>query len=294
MRLKAELWDKIQYLFRNYYDRMMHSAIYLDGALDREKFVKAVGISLEKIPVLRSRYVANKIKPYWITEEGDFTDLAVRFSETEDLEADLDKFLTGRFESSKAPQIRINVFRHKGKDTLAFLINHQCFDGGDFKQYLYSLAEIYNDLIGGGSGDVEIKSGTRANSQVYSSMTDEDSRAARKMYKNVSKTRDMVSFPFTEDNEHSKPMIVRNKLDSASFDRMKEYGRKYNSTLNDVLLAAYFRSLHKLVNMELGQRITIPCMIDLRRHIEGGETQGFTNLTCLFPCTIDSVGKGKK
>ena len=25
---KAEMWDKMQYLFRNYYDRMMHGVLY--------------------------------------------------------------------------------------------------------------------------------------------------------------------------------------------------------------------------------------------------------------------------
>ena len=33
-RLKAQMWDKMQYLFRNYYDRMLHVRIDFDGMLD--------------------------------------------------------------------------------------------------------------------------------------------------------------------------------------------------------------------------------------------------------------------
>lgn len=34
--LRAEMWDKMQYLFRNYYDRMMHCALYYDGVVDAD------------------------------------------------------------------------------------------------------------------------------------------------------------------------------------------------------------------------------------------------------------------
>ena len=33
-KLKAEIWDKVQYIFRNYYDRMVHAALYFDGVLN--------------------------------------------------------------------------------------------------------------------------------------------------------------------------------------------------------------------------------------------------------------------
>ena len=33
-KIKAELWDKMQYLFRNYYDRMVHAVLYYDGLID--------------------------------------------------------------------------------------------------------------------------------------------------------------------------------------------------------------------------------------------------------------------
>ena len=33
-RLKAQLWDKTQFLLSNFYDRMMHYAIFYEGSLD--------------------------------------------------------------------------------------------------------------------------------------------------------------------------------------------------------------------------------------------------------------------
>ncbi len=34
--IKAEMWDKMQYLFRNYYDRMVHATLTFDGLLDAD------------------------------------------------------------------------------------------------------------------------------------------------------------------------------------------------------------------------------------------------------------------
>ena len=39
--LKAEMWDKMQYLFRNYYDRMMHCVLYYDGPVDEDALRRA-------------------------------------------------------------------------------------------------------------------------------------------------------------------------------------------------------------------------------------------------------------
>ena len=51
-RLKAEMWDKMQYLFRNYYDRMVHCVIYFDGELDINILKQCLIFINEKNPVL--------------------------------------------------------------------------------------------------------------------------------------------------------------------------------------------------------------------------------------------------
>ena len=50
--LKAEMWDKMQYLFRNYYDRMMHCVLYYDGEIDEDALVKALEFQISRVPVL--------------------------------------------------------------------------------------------------------------------------------------------------------------------------------------------------------------------------------------------------
>ena len=43
-RFPAEMWDKMQYILRNYYDGTMHSAFYYDGTLDEKTYCWYQGI----------------------------------------------------------------------------------------------------------------------------------------------------------------------------------------------------------------------------------------------------------
>ena len=70
-RLKAQMWDKMQYLFRNYYDRMLHVRIDFDGMLDIAALKEAYNYMLERVPVLHSRFHNNFIKPYWSVKKID-------------------------------------------------------------------------------------------------------------------------------------------------------------------------------------------------------------------------------
>ena len=67
--LKAELWDKMQYMFRNYYDRMVHCVHYYDGKLDVKTLKQVLVWTVEKVPVLHSAFHGNLVEPYWSVEE---------------------------------------------------------------------------------------------------------------------------------------------------------------------------------------------------------------------------------
>ena len=64
---------------------------------------------------------------------------------------------------------------------------------------------------------------------------------------------------------------------------MKNKGKAMGATINDVLLAAYFRTLYRYVGTT--DTITVPCMYDLRRYT-GGKSLGLTNMIGFMPCTI--------
>ena len=83
-RIKAEMWDKMQFLFRNYYNRMMHAALYYDEPLDTEKLKLAVKTLVDGIPVLHSEFIKNPLRPYWEVRDFAVTDILIISDEDDD------------------------------------------------------------------------------------------------------------------------------------------------------------------------------------------------------------------
>ncbi|MCI7769897.1 MAG: hypothetical protein MSH44_06380, partial [Christensenellaceae bacterium] len=73
--IKAEMWDKMQYLFRNYYDRMVHAVLHFDNLIDPEILKNVIVIMAEKAPVLHSSFHENPVNPYWSVEKYTVDDI---------------------------------------------------------------------------------------------------------------------------------------------------------------------------------------------------------------------------
>jgi NRPS condensation-like uncharacterized protein len=287
--LRAEMWDKTQYLFRNYYDRMMHCVLYFDNRVEEKPFREALSFQLENVPVLHSRYHNNFIKPYWTV--CDYTlDEVLTIKDSANVEADVYAFLTQQIPVTKNVQTQIALFNHGSKTAFCMVSNHMCFDGGDFKYFVTSLCRNYNALV---SGDKKmyIKSGSRAYDCIYSSLSQEDKKTAKGLYKNISAVKDKHRFPLTAPKKDDKSMIVRHLMDARKFSALRAAGKKAGYTVNDVILALYIRALFELAGFDKNERLTVPNMVDLRRHLsDGGASLGLTNHTGFMPCTVDGIG----
>ncbi|MFY9114904.1 MAG: hypothetical protein WAO23_06655 [Dethiobacteria bacterium] len=289
--IKAELWDKMQYMFRNYYDRMVHGAFYYDKLVDTDVLGNILIGFMELNPVLRSRFVPHPVSPYWETASYTLNDiLTVKNVEPAHLEESIDDFITGVIPVDSNVQIKVAVFNAKGRSALAILVNHMCFDGGDFKYFLYTLVENYNN-IKNGLKEIIIKRGSRSYDAVYSKFDEREKKIANKLYKNISTVKDKHYFPFTADSEADINRIVRRKIDKELFKTFRATGKRMNVTVNDLILTVYMRSLYEIGNFDDHAGLTIPCMVDLRRHIAGGDSVGgLTNHTGFMQCSLKRKG----
>ncbi|NCA66538.1 MAG: hypothetical protein EOM87_00590 [Clostridia bacterium] len=289
--IKAGMWDKMQYIFRNYYDRMMHTCLHYNGNLNKEALIEAYTIIVTKVPILRSKYVANPIKPYWKITPHVNADNFFSFVEVSDLEIASDTFLNTCFPAQSEYQIRVMLARCGDKDTLCTLVNHMCFDGSDLKYFNNKLAECYNNIVTKNIHTVDIKGGDRSDMQLYNSMPDEDKKSAKKLYRNASIVKEKVQFPYDGVSSKDRHMIVKRKISAEFFRKLKAVGKQNNATINDIVLAAYYRSFYSINKMNSDEALSIASMIDLRRHINTKATAGLTNMTGLFMCRLEHLGK---
>ena len=281
---KAEMWDKMQYLFRNYYNRMMHTAYFYSGTLDEDILAKSFMAVLGKVDVLHSTYHNDPIKPYWTINNDYKAEDFFALIETDSPIEELDKLMGDTLSAQGKVQFKARLIRSNGKDILGVIVNHMCFDGTDLRYFNMKVLEAYNKYFECGSFDVEVKNGTRSADQVYSKLSDKDRKIAKGLFKNITEEDSKIAFPFAKKTKEDHCRLIREKLSAEDFLAVKAKGKANGATINDVLVAAYFRALYKKIDTK-GKAITVPCMYDLRRYM-GGETYGLTNLIGFMPCTV--------
>ena len=92
-RLNAELWDKMHYLFRDFNDRMVHLELHYDFEINLETLKTVLICFFEKAPVLHSRFVDNKVSPYWEVMPYRIEDV-ITVRRTDNVTEEIDSFLT--------------------------------------------------------------------------------------------------------------------------------------------------------------------------------------------------------
>lgn len=294
-RLKAQMWDKMQYLFRNYYDRMLHVRIDFDGMLDIAALKEAYNYMLERVPVLHSRFHNNFIKPYWSVKKIDIDSIVTlkQYSDPAKAERAANEALVREIPAQSDAQIRVTVVRCGGKDIMIQLLNHMCMDGGDTKSFVKSLSKVYSDIVAGRTPDAPVKTGDRSHWQLYTGFDEEKRKVAKGLYKNVSRVKDKIKFPFVKGGE-LKPHVVVKRCDEEFFDKLKAYSKSIGATINDIILAAYIRELYKITGMDRDRPLGVPCMVDLRRYIDIKDSYGYSNHVGFMISRVDRLDDDPK
>ncbi len=286
-RIKAEMWDRMQFLFRNYYDRMIHFYLKFQSPLDFKALSKAYKYIVDRVGVLHSSFVNNPITPYWKVNYDYSAEDIIVFKQSDDPQKDAFEFLTQEISVKEKVQIKAALIRGAdGSDTLVQVLNHMCMDGPDTKEFLMLVQKAYAQIMAGQEPDVEVKNGDRSHYQCYSLYNEEEKKKALGLYKNVSMVKHQIKFPYTKkDKKKDRSRILRRVIDTEKFARLKDMSKRAGVTLNDVLLVAYMRSLYRACNIPDEQNVSVPCMVDLRRHIKGGKSFGFSNHIGFMICT---------
>lgn len=288
-RLNAELWDKMHYLFRDFNDRMVHVELSYDFVPDIEALKTVIICAFEKVPVLRSRFIDNKLTTHWEVMPYRIEDV-FSVSYPDDIDEAVENFLTQYISPSESIQMKIALFVKDGKSRLCMIENHMCMDGGDLKYFLQEFCENYSRYVSEGISPVNFRTGSRSYDDVYSGFSKTEAGVARRLFKNIN-ARDDHKFPLTSDNIRDESFIARKKFNEETLIKLKAKGKELGATINELLLASYFYSVYELAGFPDSDTVMISNAIDLRRHMNGVDNQGFTNHTSWMQCAIPGRGR---
>jgi NRPS condensation-like uncharacterized protein len=285
-RLHAEIWDQVQYLCNEdewYNDHQLHAVIYFQDLLDKECLRKAVLLSMEIVPILGSRFVVNPFRPHWERGQYEAKDV-ITYIECSNPETEIERFLTGLTNEYTGPQLRVGIIRSSNKDSLCILMNHMVCDGTGFKEYLYLLSRIYSELQCGTFNINTYHTGSRSSKQIYRHLKLGD--RFKIFWLPNQPPKNNIFVPLSKGKCERRPFILKSKLHQERFNSLKEFGQKHSVTINDLIMAAYYRALYKILDINRNESLIIPCMVDLRRYLPNRKVEGICNLASMIICNI--------
>lgn len=288
-KLKAEMYDKVNFMCRCYMDRIARFRLDYNFVPDEAAFKEALSALYEASPVFHSRFVNNPINPYWLISEYRIED-SLTFEETADIEKSAYDFLIKGIDIKENTQMKIAVFYKDSKCALCFRWNHMMLDGGGFKQFARDLFSAYGEITRTGKCKGSFLTGKRAYTEVYADF-DKDKKEKAKAQILGNSAHEKKTLPFTKKNGKEKNILIFKKVDADIFNSAVSKGKKLGATANDVLVSAYIRSAYKLIGCDKNEKMSVSCAVDLRRHMKNPDRIGYTNHTTFMPCTVEAMGE---
>ena len=285
-RIKAQLYDKIHSVIGHYNDRMVRGIFQYNYDINTDILGDVLISFCCTSPIMHSSFHRGFFSHYWVERDFNKEDiLFVKYTRTP--YEDASRFICGVLPMSGNVQVKVAVFKDKtaGTSTVAILTNHMYMDGGDLKCFMKALCKAYNCHLENKPYQSLLKNGSRSYKTVYNDLNKDVRRKARWLYSNPT-PKNTRKFGLTINNPSDTSFIITETIPSEYFTGIKDYGKKHNATVNDMILSAYFLGLIRLKKISNGENITISGAIDLRRYMADSENTGITNHSSYLPYTI--------
>ena len=287
-RIPAEISDRIQFFLRSNADQQMRFIIYLSQNIDIDVLRKAFRLTIYNEPIFSYTYKEEKNQVYWQKQEViDSTALIDLTDNVNDVDAEVNHFLTLIISPFDFPIVKARIIRAGNKDVLCINMNHTPTDGAGLKEFVKILASNYTKLIINPeyTGTTNIK-GDRSIKQVTKSFTFNQKIQFIKQGFKKPKRAPSWSFNWNKSVDDKQSQFVTTKITSGTFDKIKTFGKLNNATINDLILAAFIRVFLTTNpdNLITAKPVIVP--VDLRKYIKHGHNSAICSLTSSLICNI--------
>lgn len=270
-----EFWDKIHLNCAEYSDNMLHAVIELDSTLDYSCFNQAFIRAMELNSVLSSELCSNG-KRYYYAESNDLSSVTALYDKGESIE----EYSTRLLLKGEKTQVKAGVFRADGRDTIVVVMNRIVADTIWLNRFVEELVKAYNDL----NYKVEPVP-NRCFKHFFKrfSLRDRYFIAKLKPFK-LPKNIRFAHYPTSKSEGEKRAAIVKRVISDELMDNVRLYSKHIGVSLDDILIAAYVRSIKE--HVESDRAINIDCAIDLRNYFPDQEPDLFTNYISHTNCNI--------
>ena len=281
-RFPSQLFDFASAIAGHGADMTFNLELVFGERLDAQKVDRSVNLALDAEPILGCRFVPHWWKPYW--ERIDRT--GFRSFQLAQNENEYDKFRVKSIDAYSEPQLKACLWQSTDGDHLILKISHIVCDAGGAKDVARTVSSIYSQL------DIEptyipqpnVK-GSRGVQQVMRTVPWRKYPHLLLNYYRMNRASWIPpgthTLAFDDGPKYPLTFIVRH-LPKDRVAELAVYGRRSDGTLNDIMLAAFFRALALVGEWDSRKQLRVHATIDLRRHIPSGRAQAVTFLSTMY------------
>ncbi len=230
--------------------------------LDEQRLDKALLLLLSAEPVLGCRLVAEG-SPRWQPIE-DLPDSVLTVT---DEETEYDRLSSESPDVYYGPQISAVLWRKPERDLLLLRICHECGDGMAVQYCFERLAEIYTGLANDAAYVPSVSTGTRDTDRITKHLPKSSFFGIVRDWASLALdaivSRKTLSLTLPSEPNEPRRYVIR-EIPVFRVTALSEYCRAHGATLNDLFLAAFYRSLVKQENWDRKSSLRILCAVDLR------------------------------
>ncbi len=266
-RIRAEYADMMMYLIEDigFGKNTIIFKMEFDSVIDEMRLRQALLILKSIIPILSCRFVPHRTEPYWEKSGDSDTDM-LRFT------ADDNEFLG--FENTPVDPVNGNILscciRRSGeRDSLIIKTHHSFCDVGGIKELVYLVSDIYTRLKDNPgyrpqfnhNNDRDIdqvmnKIPLKAYPEIFIN-------SMREFLSNIIPLRSKT-LPLDEQSTDTGYEFLTCHINGRRYDRIVSYGKMFNATLNDMLMASFLRSIAGLSDSRSKAALRAIMTVDLR------------------------------
>lgn len=285
-RFPSVLVDRFACIMQRYItDMMIQMEMEFEHRLDLDRLRRALRLALDAEPILGCRFADRPPKLHW----QRLPHIDREILEIAENEEQFSAFRIRRINAFEGPQLEAAVLREEGSDRLLIKLSHLVGDAGGTKEVVGLLANIYNRLAK--DADYRPLPNCTGSREIWQVIKRIPWHAYPRIFINLIKefiSNGLPSGTFSlplEVGPREGLVYITANLSKERVARIAGYGKSFGASLNDMLIAAFYRAAAKIGKWDGNSKLRLMTTIDLRHwYIPDGRGESISNLSTFeFP-----------
>ncbi|MEJ8302659.1 hypothetical protein [Saccharibacillus sacchari] len=269
--------DKVNSLFSN---NQIHSVLYCSGIVDLNLISLTQKYIFQMYPIMNCKLTETQGDVAWEAgkQEGEYFEFEL-LEDARELEKKIKAYMLEVESTWKSPQVRMKIFRGT-HDVICIKVQHTYCDGAGLKKYLQMFTSTYTSLC---KEDIDFKfslkegdRGKGAISKYLSSGSEVENRILGTAPLNAEWLFPLKNNSIEESRKNIEISILR--LNEDFYASLHRYAKDKKATINDVILAAYYRSLCSITGKYGSGQLGIDLTLDMRKYFSDYQEELICNL----------------